>query len=40
MLQEQLQKTEHRLQELLDERVKLEREIGSMESDLKRHSDD
>jgi len=38
MLQEQLQKAEDRMQKLLDERGQLEREIGSMQSDLRRHN--
>jgi DNA-binding transcriptional MerR regulator len=40
ILAEQLEKTERRVRELLDERSKLEREIGSMESDLRRKDDD
>ncbi|HLA42128.1 MAG TPA: MerR family transcriptional regulator [Aggregatilineales bacterium] len=38
MLHEQLEKIEVRMQKLLDERAQLEREIGSMQSDLRRHS--
>jgi len=40
MLQGQLSKTEQRVLELLEERSRLEREMGSMESDLRRRSQD
>lgn len=40
MLHEQLEKTEKRVHELLEERVRLEREIGSMQSDLRRQGTD
>jgi len=40
MLQEQLEKTERRVKELLEERAQLDREIGSMQSNLKKNEHD